>query len=100
VNLLERGQAPQFSIEKKITVPAEIYAWKASDADRTKAAAIQTRNREEFLRWLPQGQAALGYERDAAGNGAFLLGLWDEQWSYSSPLVDLSANHPQERASH
>jgi predicted GNAT superfamily acetyltransferase len=99
VNLLERGQAPQFKIEKKIAVPAEIYAWKASDGDRAKAAAVQARNREEFLRLLPQGLAALSYERDAAGNGAFLLGRWDEPWSYSSPFLDLSQNTPQEKRS-
>jgi len=99
VNLLERGQAPQFKIEKKIAVPAQIYAWKASDGDRGKAAAVQARNREEFLRALPQGLAALSYERDAAGNGAFLLGRWDEPWSYSSPFLDLSQNTPQEKHS-
>jgi len=24
----------------------------------------------------------LGYERDASGNGKFLLGEWDEGWRY------------------
>jgi predicted GNAT superfamily acetyltransferase len=92
VNLLEHGQAPQFKVEKRIHVPAEIYSWKASAAERAKAAAVQARNREAFLADLPRGLAALGYERDAAGNGAFLLGRWDENWSYSTPFVDLSAN--------
>jgi predicted GNAT superfamily acetyltransferase len=90
VNLLERGQAPQFNVEERIPVPAEIYAWKASNAERAKAAAVQTRNRKTFLELLPRGLVALGYERDAAGNGAFLLGRWDENWSYSTPFVDLS----------
>ena len=27
--------------------------------------------------------AVLGLERDAAGNGRFLLGRWDENWSYA-----------------
>lgn len=78
VNLLDHGKLPSFPVEKRIAVPAEIYTWKASPAERPKAAEVQTRNREEFLRVLPQGLAALGYERDAAGNGAFLLGRWDE----------------------
>jgi len=82
INLLDRGQAPEFKIEKKISVPAEIYEWKSSATDRPKAAEIQVRNREEFARAFPQGLAALGYERDTAGNGAFLLGRWDEDWSY------------------
>ncbi len=81
-NLLDRGQAPQFEVEKRIEVPAEIYAWKASVAERPRAAEVQKRNREEFLRAFPQGLAALGYECDPAGNGVFLLGRWDESWSY------------------
>ena len=82
VNLLDRGQPPQFHTENTIAVPAEIYAWKASATDRSKAAEVQKRNRQEFLRLFPQGFAALGYETDAAGNGKFLLGRWDEKWSY------------------
>ena len=84
VNLLEKNQTPQISVEKKIHVPAEIYAWKSSEADRPRAAEVQKRNREEFLAAFRQGLAALGYERDAQGNGAFLLGRWDEDWSYAA----------------
>jgi predicted GNAT superfamily acetyltransferase len=80
--LLEGGRAPRFQVEKTIGVPEKIYAWKASATERAKAAEVQKRNREEFLRVFPQGLAALGYERDAAGSGAFLLGRWDENWSY------------------
>ena len=29
-----------------------------------------------------EGQAVLGYERDAEGNGKFLIGTWDEKWAY------------------
>jgi predicted GNAT superfamily acetyltransferase len=87
VNLLDRGQAPRIKVEKSIAVPAEIYAWKASAAERSKAAEVQKRNRQEFLQAFPDGLAALGYERDAAGNGKFLLGRWDEKWSYD-PAVE------------
>jgi len=84
VDLLDKKQPPQFKIEKKIEVPAQIYAWKASVADRSKAADVQKRNREHFHLAFSQGLAALGYERDAQENGAFLLGRWDEGWSYAS----------------
>ncbi len=70
--------------EKRIEVPAQIYAWKASATDRHKAAEIQKRNREQFLSAFSQGLVALGYERDAQDNGTFLLGRWDEDWSYAS----------------
>jgi predicted GNAT superfamily acetyltransferase len=84
VTLLDRNQPPKFTVEKKIEVPAQVYAWKASAADRQKAAEVQKRNREQFLSAFSQGLTALGYERDAQGNGAFLLGRWDENWSYAS----------------
>jgi hypothetical protein len=83
-DLLERNTPPQFAVEKKINVPAQIYAWKASDADRHKAAEVQKRNRQQFLDGFRHGLVALGYENDAQGNGAFLLGRWDENWSYAS----------------
>jgi predicted GNAT superfamily acetyltransferase len=84
INLLDKKQPPQFKVEKKIEVPAEIYAWKASPDDRQKAADVQKRNREQFLSAFSQGLVALGYERDVQDNGAFLLGRWDEDWSYAS----------------
>lgn len=84
VDLLEKKQPPQFHVEKRIEVPAQIYAWKSSPDDRQKAADVQKRNREQFLPAFSQGLAALGYERDAQDNGAFLLGRWDETWSYAA----------------
>ena len=84
VNLLDKKEAPQFKVENKIEVPAQIYAWKASPTERLRAAEVQKRNREQFLSAFSQGLVALGYERDAQENGAFLLGRWDEDWSYAS----------------
>lgn len=82
--LLDQKQAPVFNLEEKISVPAEIYAWKASDQNRALAAEVQKENREQFLSAFSSGLAVLGYERDAAGNGAFLLSRWDEDWSYAA----------------
>ena len=72
--LLENGKQPSFATAKKINVPAQIYAWRASQADVPKAMEVLKRNREEFLQAFSQGLAVLGYERDAADNGTFLLG--------------------------
>jgi predicted GNAT superfamily acetyltransferase len=83
VNLLDHGRSPEIRVEKRIEVPAQIYAWKASDADRPRAAEIQKKNREQFRAAFAQGLIALGYERDSQENGAFLLGRWDETWSYA-----------------
>lgn len=84
INLLDRGSHNPFQTVKKITVPAEIYQWRNSAADLPKAEAIQKQNRGHFLQSFSEGFAVLGYERDSAGNGTFLLGSWDENWSYSS----------------
>jgi predicted GNAT superfamily acetyltransferase len=81
---LGSGRKPEFEAMRHISVPAQIYEWKAAEATRTKAAEVQTRNREEFLKAFAEGLAVLGYQRDAQGNGAFLLGRWEEKWTYGS----------------
>lgn len=82
--LLESGQHPPIERETSISVPAQIYDWKAAAETRVKAQEVQERNREQFLRAFGHGLAVLGYERDAEGNGKFLLGHWEEKWSYAS----------------
>jgi predicted GNAT superfamily acetyltransferase len=72
-----------FTAEETIVVPAEIYRWKQVAGDRPKAAELQIRNREKFLLAFSKGLVILGYQRDARGNGVFLLGHWDEMWSYA-----------------
>jgi predicted GNAT superfamily acetyltransferase len=69
---------------KTISVPAQIYQWKAVPETRQRAKEVQDRNRAEFLKAFAEGLALLGYERDSAGNGKFLLGKWDENWQYSN----------------
>lgn len=83
--LLETGKRPEYKITEKVSVPAQIYQWKADHADRSKAAAVQERNRGALMSAFDRGLAAVGYERDAQGNGSFLLGTWDENWSYGIP---------------
>jgi predicted GNAT superfamily acetyltransferase len=82
--LLQEGARPGVQTEKAIEVPAEIYGWKASPAHRSKALEVQQRNRQLFLNCFDKGLAVLGYDRDALGNGKYLLGKWDENWSYAS----------------
>jgi predicted GNAT superfamily acetyltransferase len=82
INLLDKKEPPEFRPVTRIEVPAEIYAWKASPEDRPRAAEVQKRNREQFLSAFRQGLAALNYHRDEHGNGTFLLGRWDEDWSF------------------
>jgi predicted GNAT superfamily acetyltransferase len=82
--LLATGKNLPMVAESSIEVPAQIYDWKAAPETRGKAQQVQERNREQFLRAFSRGIAVVGYERDATGNGKFLLGHWDEKWSYAS----------------
>ena len=84
MTLLETGKRPEYKIEEKAAVPAQIYDWKASQADRAKAAEVQQRNRKLLIDAFGRGLSVVGYERDAQGNGAFLLARWDESLSYGS----------------
>ena len=82
--LVTTGKNPEVAVESSIEVPAQIYDWKAASETRSKAQQVQERNREQFLEAFSHGLAVLGYERDKEGNGKFLLGHWDEKWSYAS----------------
>jgi len=61
-------------IEEVIQVPATIYEWKASEAERGQALAVQMVNRQKFLEAFSRGLTVLAFARDAEGNGSFELG--------------------------
>ncbi len=82
--LLATGKNLVFEKKTAIDVPAQIYDWKAASQTRSKAQLVQERNKQLFLKAFDDGQTVLGYERDPEGNGKFLLGNWDEKWSYAS----------------
>jgi predicted GNAT superfamily acetyltransferase len=82
--VLESAAQPVFEVAKMISVPAEIYEWKASPDTRFRAQEVQERNRRDFLDAFSKGLAVMQYERDQRGNGRFLLGHWDEKWFYPS----------------
>ncbi len=82
--LLSSGNVPRVKPDETVTVPAQIYDWKSTEADRPRAAQVQERNRDLLISAFGRGLAAIGYARDDQGNGSFLLGRWDESWSYES----------------
>lgn len=65
---------PEHVIEERILVPASIEQWKANEADRERALAVQLKNRQRFQEAFSRGLAVLGFSRDAEGNGVFELG--------------------------
>lgn len=74
---------PTVLVEERSEIPHEVYEWKADAETRDRAEEVQVRNREALQSAFARGLACLGYERDALGNGQFLMGRWDEDWSYS-----------------
>ena len=78
-------------IEERISVPASIYRWKATEVDRGRALAIQSENRRKFQQAFSQGLAVIDFTRDAEGNGVFELGrlAQREQGSGSEDLKNL-----------
>jgi predicted GNAT superfamily acetyltransferase len=72
--VLEGHPAVAQIIEERILVPASIYQWKATEAGRERAIAVQLENRRKFQQAFSQGLAVLGFVRDAEGNGVFELG--------------------------
>jgi len=72
-SILEGSPASGQPIEEHIQVPASIYDWKATEAGREKALAVQLENRRKFQEAFSRGVAVVGFSRDAAGNGVFEL---------------------------
>ena len=72
--ILEDHPRTRYTIQERIQVPAAISAWKASEADRQRAEAVQLENRRKFQEAFAQGLAVLGFDCDAEGNGVFELG--------------------------
>jgi len=72
--ILDGGPSASYAIEERISVPASIYEWKASEAHRGKALEVQVENRRRFQEAFSRGLAVLGFTRDGKGNGVFELG--------------------------
>jgi predicted GNAT superfamily acetyltransferase len=61
-------------IEARIQVPAAVSVWRASEAERERALAVQTENRKKLQAAFSHGLAVVGFTRDAEGNGIYELG--------------------------
>jgi predicted GNAT superfamily acetyltransferase len=78
VTSLLHAEVPSLEILERIIVPHTIYQWKQDAQQRDRAQAVQRQNRNAFQDAFHRGLAVIGYDRDAEGNGIFLLGRWDE----------------------
>jgi predicted GNAT superfamily acetyltransferase len=71
---VEGRPAADYAIDRRIVVPAAISEWKAAEASRGRAEAVQLENRRTFQEAFDEGMTVLGFLRDADGNGVFELG--------------------------
>lgn len=75
---LLRGEPQPVQMIERVTVPHTIYQWKQDAEQRDVAHGLQSRNREALESAFHRGLAVIGYERNAEGDGIFLLGRWDK----------------------
>ncbi|QNI38062.1 GNAT family N-acetyltransferase [Edaphobacter albus] len=73
-----RGETQPMEVIERVTVPHAIYQWKQDPQQRSLAKQVQSANREALQMAFDRGLSVLGYERDAEGNGTFLLGRWND----------------------
>jgi predicted GNAT superfamily acetyltransferase len=73
-----RGEVQHPEIVERVIVPQAIYQWKQEIEQRGLAQALQISIREALQSAFYRGLAGVGYERDAEGNGCYLLGPWNE----------------------
>ena len=76
------GESQPSEVIERVDVPSEIYAWKASDTQRSTAREVQARNAQALESAFARNLAVLGYQRNQRGDGQFLLGTWDEDHHY------------------
>ena len=77
-----RGEQPHIEVVAQVDVPGAISKWKASADERESAREIQRENAAALEAAFARGLAVLGYRRSEQGDGSFLLGKWDENFSY------------------
>lgn len=71
-NRVLQGEAMTEAVIATVSVPGQIYAWKAEGDARAREA--QTRLRQSLQGHFDDGLSAIGYTREPDGSGTFLLG--------------------------
>jgi predicted GNAT superfamily acetyltransferase len=72
-------------LQERISVPASIYEWKASESGRELALALQLENRRRFQEAFSLGLAVTGFSLDGQGNGVFELGTLTQDEANPQP---------------
>ncbi len=76
------GESPDIHVAEHVNVPVDIADWKASEATRPKARDVQSQNAAALELAFERRLSVVGYERNAHGDGRFLLGKWAETFGY------------------
>lgn len=72
--ILSQRPADHHRIQEQILVPSAVGQWKASEATRAKALAVQQENQLKFQDAFRRGLVVLDVSRDTEGNGVYELG--------------------------
>lgn len=73
-----RGEALAAQVLERVVVPRDIGLWKQAEDLRAQAKSLQRSNGIALQDAFRRGLAAIGFERDAEGNGVFLLGAVED----------------------
>ncbi|NYF81028.1 GNAT family N-acetyltransferase [Granulicella arctica] len=92
VAVLDGQEHPTETVTARIEVPAVVAQWKQDAAQRILASDLQTGNRIALQTAFAEGLAVVDYERDATGNGTFLLAPWTEHDAAATPERQEVAN--------
>ena len=90
------GESTEDDTLTRIEVPASIVPWKQHLSQRNLAIDLQTKNRLALQQAFAGGLAILDYERDAQGNGTFLLGTCN----HSVPALHIQQSPARQDAAH
>ena len=69
------GETDEIDVRRRVEVSGSVYAWKQDPERRALALRAQQELRAQLRAGFMEGLAAIGYERDADGNGRYLLGI-------------------------
>ena len=78
-----RGEQPNVEIVEQVDVPAAILGnGRPQQSSANAARDVQEANAAALESAFARGLAVLGYKRNEQGDGSYLLGKWDEEFSY------------------
>ena len=77
IHALEGGPV-RVKVQEQVVLPYPLTTWKSTAEGRVRARAVQQANAATLEAAFSRGLSTLAFERLSTGDGAYLLGRWDE----------------------